>query len=93
MCAKCTLIAERQRVMAAQVALRRQQAQEESEARELRLLYSGSGIGGEAVVPHGSPGGSGLAAPASSTPSAVGASFDVYRAENQKDGKFTKKIK
>nr|ABU53616.1 dsx and mab-3 related transcription factor 4 [Paralichthys olivaceus] len=82
-CAKCTLIAERQRVMAAQVALRRQQAQEEGEARELRLLYSGPGIGGEAGIPQGSPVGPGVPATTSNTPAAP--SFDVFGTEMQKD--------
>lgn len=75
--------------MAAQVALRRQQAQEESEARELRLLYPGSGIGGETGNPQGSPIGPGVPAAASSTPTAP--SFDVFGAENQKEGKLKNK--
>ncbi|XP_030285813.1 doublesex- and mab-3-related transcription factor A1 [Sparus aurata] len=78
-CAKCTLIAERQRVMAAQVALRRQQAQEESEARELRLLYPG----GETGIPQGSPVGPGVPAATSSAPTPP--SFDVFGADNQKN--------
>lgn len=75
-CAKCTLIAERQRVMAAQVALRRQQAQEESEARELRLLYP-------QPDPRGSPVGHGAPAPPS---------FEGFGGENPKEGKKGKRL-
>lgn len=87
MCAKCTLIAERQRVMAAQVALRRQQAQEENEARELRLMYPGAGVLGESGVPQGSTVDPSTQAPTSHSPPR----FDVFATENQKDDdKFNK---
>ncbi|XP_068443926.1 doublesex- and mab-3-related transcription factor A1-like [Clinocottus analis] len=82
-CAKCTLIAERQRVMAAQVALRRQQAQEESEARELRVMYPGSGMVGETGIRQASPLGPGGPAASGNTPPVPG--FDVFGAESPKD--------
>lgn len=71
--------------MAAQVALRRQQAQEESEARELRLLYPGSETG----IPQGSPVGS--VVPAANSNTQLSPSFDVFGAENPKeDDKLSK---
>lgn len=72
--------------MAAQVALRRQQAQEESEARDLRLLYPCTGIGGEAGIPQRSSIIAGVPVSASSTPAAP--CFDVFGSENQKDGEL-----
>lgn len=88
MCAKCTLIAERQRVMAAQVALRRQQAQEESEARDLQFMYTGSGTS-ETGMAMASSVVTGLLGNANNAPSTP--SFDVFGKEEQKDGdKLTK---
>ncbi|KAJ8416433.1 hypothetical protein AAFF_G00357210 [Aldrovandia affinis] len=85
-CAKCTLIAERQRVMAAQVALRRQQAQEESEARELQFMYSGTGASetGLAMASSVVGTGTGGSGPANTRPRT--AVYDVFDMDDQKDG-------
>lgn len=74
--------------MAAQVALRRQQAQEESEARELRLLYPqpSTAIGGDAASSRGSL--TGHVVPPAAGYNATTPSFEVFGTDNQKDGKL-----
>ncbi|XP_055070398.2 doublesex- and mab-3-related transcription factor A1 [Misgurnus anguillicaudatus] len=68
-CVKCALIAERQRVMAAQVALRRQQAQE-----ELQMVYPAAGATE-----------SGMSPSRTSMSSSASPAFEVYSTDTFKD--------
>ncbi|XP_058638182.1 doublesex- and mab-3-related transcription factor A1-like [Onychostoma macrolepis] len=70
-CVKCALIAERQRVMAAQVALRRQQAQE-----ELQMIYPAAG------APEG-----GLSVSRAPLSSAAPPAFDAFCSDAFRDEK------
>ncbi|XP_038659882.1 doublesex- and mab-3-related transcription factor A1-like [Scyliorhinus canicula] len=90
MCAKCMLIAERQRVMAAQVALRRQQAQEENEARELQFMYAGGGAAEAGLAMAAAAAAANSIIPGSR---AVSTPYEMFGAEyhNQKDGQKSPK--
>lgn len=67
--------------MAAQVALRRQQAQEESEARELQFMYTGSGAGETGLTMA-----SGVQRSVNTVPRI--SSYDVFGTDDQKDGEL-----
>ncbi|GCC23428.1 doublesex- and mab-3-related transcription factor A1-like [Chiloscyllium punctatum] len=81
LCAKCMLIAERQRVMAAQVALRRQQAQEENEARELQFMYAGGGAAEAGLAMAAAAAAANSIIPGSR---AVSAPYEIFGADYQK---------
>ncbi|XP_078414324.1 doublesex- and mab-3-related transcription factor A1-like [Cetorhinus maximus] len=90
MCAKCMLIAERQRVMAAQVALRRQQAQEENEARELQFMYAGGGAAEAGLAMAAAAAAANSIIPGSRS---VSTPYEIFGAEyqKQKDGQKSPK--
>ena len=80
-------IEEKMRMMkdGTQVALRRQQAQEESEARELQFMYNGSGTGESGIAVASSQG---VGQPGN-TNNEPRASFNVFGANNPKDGELS----